>query len=252
VWCLGSSTAWSFMFAKDRFACAPRHEQRIQLVFARFLPWFIVAATVLSGHAAAAHGIAGNRLFPGTLSLDDPAVGDEFAVTPSWVNSRAQDGSAVVDRSVSWQFTRLLVPNLAVVVSSGFIHRDWAQAQRFGFDTAAVALKGLLYESDPHEVLISAELSWGIGASGSPGVGASHPNTFQPALYFGKGLGDLPDSLGWLRPFAVTGWLRASFRRFRNRRSSVRAAPALSLCRYPTRTSRSCVGAFLSSTALTT
>jgi hypothetical protein len=27
----------------------------------------------------------------------------------------------------------------------------------------------------------------------------------QPGLFFGKGFGDLPDWLSWLRPFAVTG-----------------------------------------------
>jgi hypothetical protein len=28
-------------------------------------------------HSADAHGIAGNRFFPGTLTFDDPAVADE-------------------------------------------------------------------------------------------------------------------------------------------------------------------------------
>ena len=27
----------------------------------------------------------------------------------------------------------------------------------------------------------------------------------QPGIFFGRGLGDLPDSLSWLRPFAITG-----------------------------------------------
>jgi len=31
---------------------------------------------VASCHAAAAHGIAGNRFFVGTLTFDDPAVAD--------------------------------------------------------------------------------------------------------------------------------------------------------------------------------
>ena len=55
------------------------------------------------------------------------------------------------------------------------------------------------------EVLFSAALSWGIGGSGARGVGANETSTFQPALYFGKSFGDLPDHLAWLRPFAVTG-----------------------------------------------
>jgi hypothetical protein len=45
----------------------------------------------------------------------------------------------------------------------------------------------------------------GIGHTGARGVGADAPNTIQPGVFFGKGLGDPPDSLSWLRPFAVTG-----------------------------------------------
>ena|ERR1700757_170980 len=39
-------------------------------------------ALVVTMPSARAHGIAGNRLFPGTLSFDDPAVADEFALSP--------------------------------------------------------------------------------------------------------------------------------------------------------------------------
>jgi hypothetical protein len=192
------------MVAQRSLACAFWHHRS---VLKRPMP-FVAAAVVAMlscGSLATAHGIAGNRLFPGTLSFDDPAVADEFALTPSWVNRRAADGSAVTDDGVNWQFTRLIVPNLAIVVDSGVVHRDWSQLQRNGLDTTTVSLKGLVYESDPHEVLFSAALSWGIGGSGARGVGANDTSTFQPALCFGKGFGDLPDYLAWLRPFAVTG-----------------------------------------------
>ena len=195
------------MVAQHSFACALLHYRGDPLVANRLVALVIAGAAALTCSAAAAHGIAGNQLLPGTLSFDDPAVSDEFAVTPSSVNGRAADGSAVMDQGVSWEFMRLLVPNLAAVVDSGFIHRDWPRLQRNGFDTTVVSLKGLLYQSDPHEVMLAAKMSWGIGGSGAPAVGAVEPNIFQPAFYFGKGFGDLPDRLGWLRPFAVTGEL---------------------------------------------
>jgi len=195
------------MVAQHNFACAFARYRSVPLVLNQLVALGIATVTVLTCSAAAAHGIAGNRLFPGTLSFDDPAVSDEFAVTPSSVNRQAADGTAVADHGLSWQFMRLLAPNLAAVVGSGFIHRDWPQLQRNGFDTTTVSLKGLLYESDPHEVLLSAEMSWGIGGSGASAVGAIEPNIFQPSFYFGKGFGDLPDRLEWLRPFAVTGEL---------------------------------------------
>jgi hypothetical protein len=43
----------------------------------------LIALAMLAGvHSAYAHGIAGNRFFPGTLSFDDPAVADE-AILPN-------------------------------------------------------------------------------------------------------------------------------------------------------------------------
>ena len=127
------------MVAQRSLACAFWHHRS---VLKRPMPLVAAAlAAVLScGSLAAAHGIAGNRLFPGTLSFDDPAVADEFALTPSWVNRRAADVSAVTDDGVNWQFTRLIVPNLAIVVDSGVVHRDWLQLQRNGFDTTTVSV----------------------------------------------------------------------------------------------------------------
>lgn len=173
-----------------------------------------IASSLLIGilataHEASGHGIAGNRLFPGTLSFDDPAVEDEFAATPSGINHPATDGTAVTDYGLSWAFMRRLVPELAVAVDGGLIYRNWANLQRGGFDSTSLSLKSLLYRSDPHEILLSAELSWGIGGSGTPAVGGGGPNTISPTIVFGKGFGDLPETLGWLRPFAITGAIAA-------------------------------------------
>ena len=56
-----------------------------------------------------------------------------------------------------------------------------------------------------HETLVSAALAWRIGHSGGQGVGANAPDSIMPGIFFGKGFGDAPDSLAWLRPFGVTG-----------------------------------------------
>ena len=122
------------------------------------------------------------------------AVADEFTETPSFINRRAADGTEVTDESLNWQLTRLLIPNVAIVVDAGLIHRGWPDFQHSGFDSTTLSLKGPLYENDPHEILLSVQLSWTIGQSGTPAVGAGGPNTL-------KGLGDLPDSphaCGWV------------------------------------------------------
>jgi hypothetical protein len=157
---------------------------------------------------AHAHGIAGNRFFPGTMAFDDPAVADEFLILPSTLSHPldSASGFSVFDAPFSWSFARLLTPDVSVGVNGGWIRRtgDGFPTQT-GFDQTSVTLKRLMYKNELRETLISASLSWGIGGSGAQGVGANKPDTIVPAITFGRGFGDLPDQLAWLRPFALAG-----------------------------------------------
>ena len=94
---------------------------------------------------------------------------------------------------------------MAFTADGGWLHQNWPVGHTSGADKADIGLKYEAYRDNQHEALISVGLAWGIGHSGTRGVGADAPNTIQPGLFFGKGLGDLPDSLSWLRPFAITG-----------------------------------------------
>lgn len=164
------------------------------------------AITVLAlSQSAYAHGIAGNRFFVGTLTFDDPAVADE-AILPAYASfDHPVAGGNVVDNRINWSFVRLLTPTLQASIDSGWIHRSRPTARASGFDTTDIGIKGEVFRNNEHEALVSAGLAWGIGHSGAQGVDAGGPSTIQPGLFFGKGFGDLPDWLSWLRPFAVTG-----------------------------------------------
>ena len=50
---------------------------------------------------------------------------------------------------------------------------------------------------------VGLNIEW--GGSGAQDVGAERFTVYTPTLYFGKGFGDLPASMGWARPFAITG-----------------------------------------------
>jgi hypothetical protein len=43
------------------------------------------------------------------------------------------------------------------------------------------------------------------GGTGASSFGAESFNTYTPNIYFAKGLGDLPDTMSWIRPVAITG-----------------------------------------------
>ena len=173
----------------------------------RALAYWLAAAAiaVASCHTAAAHGIAGNRYFVGTLTFDDPAVNDEVIVPLYSAINYPAPGGNVAENRITWAFDRLLTPTLAVTYESGWIHQNWPIGKTSGLETTNVGLKYETYRDNRHEALVSVGVAWGIGQSGAPAVGADEPNTFQPGIFFGKGFGDLPDWLAWARPFAVTG-----------------------------------------------
>jgi hypothetical protein len=166
----------------------------------------LVIAAMLGGiQSVHAHGIAGNRFFPGTLSFDDAAVADE-AILPNFSSfKRPNEGGNVVDNRFDWAFFRLLTPTLGVGIDGAVVHRNWGNSLRSGSDVTSLAVKGEVYRNDLHEILVSAGFGWGIGHSGAQRIGANSPDLLQPGIFFGKGFGDLPDGLAWLRPFGITG-----------------------------------------------
>lgn len=165
----------------------------------------LLIAPLLWTQAAHAHGIAGNRYFAGTMTFDDPAVADELILPNfSYLDHPAQ-GSNVAESRINGAFARLLTPTLAFTVDSSWLHQNWPTGRTSGFDKTNIGLKYEAYRDNRHEALMSVSLAWGIGHSGAVAVGADAPDTIQPGIFFGKGFGDLPDSVSWLRPFAVTG-----------------------------------------------
>jgi hypothetical protein len=61
----------------------------------------VAMALVGFAHAVHAHGIAGNRFFPGTLTFDDPAVADE-AILPEFSSfNNAAAGPNVTDNQAN-------------------------------------------------------------------------------------------------------------------------------------------------------
>ena len=158
--------------------------------------WLLATTIAVYCHGAQAHGIVGNRVFPGSFAFDDPAVMDELLFGFSRLR-HPDDGTEVLDHQADWAFSRLLTPTLAIEFDGGWLHRNWGPTQRSGLDTTAVGLKALLYKNDIQEVMISAGIAWGIGGTGSQAVAANSVDTLNPGVFFGKGFGDAPASLSW-------------------------------------------------------
>jgi hypothetical protein len=155
-----------------------------------------------------AHGIVGDRFFPPTIATDDPFSTDELLFpSVSYFKSPAGDGSpAIGTTDIGFEFNKEIFPKFALGVSGDWLYqKPNGQHASYGFDNFAVSAKYQLWQNDPHEFIVSVGAEWEIGGTGSKRVGADSASTFSPALFFGKGFGDLPSSLSYARPIAITG-----------------------------------------------
>jgi len=174
-------------------------------------PAVYLAVTVVlltSATGAGAHGMIGQRFFPATLAIDDPFVADELSLpTVSFMRfGQSEDGPAFRQTSISGEFSKRLSPNLGFSLAGDLtiLDPDHGKTQS-GFENMEISLKYVYWKSAEHETLLSAGVSWEVGGTGSKRIGAESFDVVTPKLFFGKGFGDLPDSLRWLRPVALTG-----------------------------------------------
>ena len=178
--------------------------------FFRAAALFAFALTA-SGPEAMAHGFAGDRFFPATLLTDDPFVADEMSLPTLTRNPTGADGSQETD--VGFDLAKRITPRLGFT-----IHDQWQYVQPkdaspvTGFNALSTGVQYQLFVDGPREAigLVGLNATWGhtgrVQALGAPDF-----TTLTPTFDFGKGFGDLPDSLPYLRPFAVTGNLSVDF-----------------------------------------
>lgn len=163
----------------------------------------------LSG--ASAHEIVGNRFFPATLGIDDPGVNDELAF-PTVSAFKNGDIPAAKQLDISGEYAKRITEDFAIALGTTFtrLHPpDGLDAN--GFQNLETSFKYRLYRNAEHEFVASVGLGVEWGGTGAPQVGAEAFNVYTPTAFFGKGFGDLPDTIWWARPFAVTGQVGYAF-----------------------------------------
>jgi hypothetical protein len=165
-----------------------------------------IALIPLSGSVA--HEIVGNRFFPATLTVDDPGVNDELSF-PTVSSFKTGDDPPFRQRDFSGEFSKRITEAFAISIGSTYSSLGppggLTGVGARGFQNLETTFKYRLFKDPAHEFVMSAGLSIEWGGTGADSVGADPFNTYMPMVWFGKGLGDLPDTLSWLRPVAITG-----------------------------------------------
>lgn len=182
-----------------------------------FRPTTLLTATLLIlglAPSAFAHGVVGQRFFPATLQIDDPFVADELSL-PTVQGARqkgTEESPSTYQTAISAELQKRLSREIGLSLGGAYL----IQAQKggptvSGFANLEVALKVQFLTVPEHELLLSAGLEADVGGTGAKRVGAESFSTLGPTFFFGKGLGDLPDSAWLLRPAAVTGAFSLNF-----------------------------------------
>ena len=178
---------------------------------------FVVMAVVAVPTTVTAHGFEGDRFFPPTIQTDDPFATDEFSQTfQSFNNPATDDDPKTREIDVNSEFTKEIFPKFALGITGTYINLEPSKhtddgsdplPSQDGFDNISLSAKYQLWEDAPHEWILSLGGEVDLGGTGSKSLGVESYSIYTPTLYFGKGFGDLPNELKYLKPFALTGTL---------------------------------------------
>ncbi|WP_026607958.1 hypothetical protein [Methylocapsa acidiphila] len=172
-----------------------------------------LAAAFAGAAPAHAHTIVGNRVFPATLTIDDPGVNDELALPAfTYMAAANYDGTlGSLSYTFGWEYSKTITADLGISVGSGGF--TWQRnPQAAGWANIETQLKYVFYQNAEHEFIISGAVNfeWGHTGSGQSSSLPSDPyTTVTPKLYIGKGFGDV--GVDWAKPFAITAEADYSF-----------------------------------------
>jgi hypothetical protein len=177
----------------------PRFEAGARLALAATL-------TLSSTVPALSHGIVGNRFFPATITIEDPFAADELSL-PTVSYQKTGTDPSIKETDVNGELAKRITPDIAFSFGTGWTHLDQSGPPRnpSGWQNIEQGLQWQFLTNAPHEAVASLALKTELGGPGARLAGADPFTTYTPTFLFGKGAGDLPETIGWLRPLALTG-----------------------------------------------
>ncbi|HZP41084.1 MAG TPA: hypothetical protein VFD84_06195 [Candidatus Binatia bacterium] len=160
----------------------------------------LCGAFAARGHA---HGVVGQRSFIEPFVTEDVNPKNEFVIgRPEWDHSR--EGKVL---SVGFGLEKKISDRFSLTLDSSWNElspREREEPHESGFDNLGITGKYAFWIDPAREAIASVALE-ATAPVGSADAGAEKDWSFKPFLLYGKGAGDLPPSLRYLRPFAVQG-----------------------------------------------
>jgi len=163
----------------------------------------VALCTGLVAGSAHAHGVVGQRSFIEPFITEDVNPKNEFVIgRPEWDHSR--EGRTL---SLGFGLEKKISDRFSLTLDSEWLDitpNPAEEPHESGFNNLGITLKYAFFIDPDHEAITSIALE-STAPTGTPDVGAEGDPSFKPFLLYGKGAGDLPEVVKYLRPFAVQG-----------------------------------------------
>src|ERR1700739_868311 len=114
----------------------------------------VVLVMLLIPMSSWAHGFAGKRFFPTTLSVDDPFISDELSFIFNHIKEPDQRTDAL-----SVGYSKRILPHFGIEINDTyqFVKPNGEKTQH-GFSNLAVGVKYQFLTNAPHETILSIGL----------------------------------------------------------------------------------------------
>jgi len=166
----------------------------------------ISAAVLLHITPLWAHAVCGSRVFPVTLTLDDPGVADELTLPQALFTRTAADGGLGPGHDTSWQFEY----DKRVTEDFGFAFNDDYNVNQTdhsetqsGWDDLTVTAKWAKCVDPDDDFQLGFGVIREFGRTGTSHTGADEYGNTAPTIYLGKGLDEIPVPM--LQPLQFSG-----------------------------------------------
>src|SRR5271167_4560834 len=82
------------------------------------------AACLAGSPAASAHAVVGDRIFPATMTVDDPGVSDEFDTQFGHIKTPDDNGDNMNVNTVSYEWDKTITQNFQFSLSSQYVRQN--------------------------------------------------------------------------------------------------------------------------------
>jgi hypothetical protein len=167
---------------------------------------------VLRASPALAHAVCGSRVYPVTLTLDDPGVADELTLPQVVYTREAADGGPGPghDTSLQFEYDKRVTDDFGFAFNDDYnVNQQNNAKTQTGWDDVTVTAKWAKCVDPDSDFQLGFGVIREFGRTGTSHIGSDQYGNSAPTIYLGKGLDFIPAPM--VQPLQFTGEFSYAF-----------------------------------------